>query len=81
MTDTPSHETAHVFRIDGCGDEPRYIAADRMVIDVSGAVRLLNDDGAGPAGMVTLVARILPHPGQSVIRVDSLITTEGLSQP
>lgn len=73
MTETA--EPAHVFYVQlGCGDG-QYIAADYMAVSThTGIIQLLNDDSMQP------VAVIVPHPGLSVIRVDSMITQEGLKE-
>lgn len=75
MTD---YEPEHVFRVESCADGPEYIAADYMVANETGIIRLLVREPGKVLGEP--VAIIYPHPGLTVARVRNLITPEGLTQ-
>lgn len=76
---TDQQEPEHVFRVESCGETIRFIAADCMVVDKEGVVRLLLNR-QGEEVLDSLVAVIYPHTGLIVTRVDCLLATEGLAQ-
>lgn len=75
---TDSQEPEYMFRVRlGCG-HAEYIAADYMAVSMDGVIRL--DIKIAEHNSAT-VAVIFPSEGLSVVRVDTLITMEGLTQP
>lgn len=67
-------EPKHVFRVEQHGEEPRFICADDMQVRESGIIAFHTQ---GPV-IREMVAAIFPSPCLSVVRVDAMITQEGL---
>jgi hypothetical protein len=70
-----THEPAHIFRVRlGCGDE-EYVSADTLMVAAqTGIIQLRNDDSLQP------VAVFIPLPGLSVVRVDTLVGHDNLTE-
>lgn len=78
MTDR-TNGPAYLFRIDICGQPPLIIAADFMDYDHEDGVTRLYIGAQDGDTMTTPVAHFFPHPSLRVVRIDCLLTMEGLT--
>lgn len=65
-------EGAHTFRVQVHCEEPYYITADYLAVSQVGIIQFGVEESMQPVGVV------VPVPGTTIYRVDTLINQEGM---